>query len=200
MTRSVRSLLARTLTFAIAATVLAAPLRAQQPATPAPDNGPKVGDMAPDFTLPGATKAGVTAQPIKLSSLKGQTVVIAFFPRVRTSGCTAQMNSYRDQYATLFNGGKGVTVLAVSTDSASQQASWATEANFPVTFVSDVAGTLGTPYDVMVERNGQKFMRRVLFVVGPDGRIKHVMRPFRELAADSYTELKAAVEKASAGK
>ena len=85
-------------------------------------------------------------------------------------------------------------------ESASQQASWATEANFPVTFVSDVAGSLGTPYDVMVERNGQKFMRRVLFVVGPDGRIKHVMRPFRELAADSYTELKAAVEKASAGK
>jgi peroxiredoxin Q/BCP len=201
MTRSVRSVLARTLTLAAAAIALhTTSARAQQPATPAPDNGPKVGDMAPDFTLPGATKAGVTAQPIKLSSLKGQTVVIAFFPRVRTSGCTAQMNSYRDQYATLFNGGKGVTVLAISTDSASQQASWATEANFPVTFVSDVAGSLGAPYDVMVERNGQKFMRRVLFVVGPDGRIKHVMRPFRELAADSYTELQAAVEKASAGK
>ena len=122
MTRSLRSPIARAFTFALAATLVAAPLRAQQPATSAPDNGPKVGDMAPDFTLPGATKAGVTAQPIKLSSLKGQTVVIAFFPRVRTSGCTAQMNSYRDQYATLFNGGKGVTVLAVSTDSASQQA------------------------------------------------------------------------------
>ncbi len=191
-------LLRRALVSAAALALLSPAAAAQQPATPAPDNGPKVGDMAPDFTLPGATKDGVTAQPIKLSSLRGQTVVIAFFPRVRTSGCTAQMNSYRDQYATLFNGGKGVTVLAISTDSATQQASWAKDSDFPVTFVSDLAGSLGAPYDVMVERNGQKFMRRVLFVVGPDGRVKHVMRPFRELAADSYVELKDAVAKAGA--
>ena len=76
------------------------------------------------------------------------------------------------------------------------QAAWAKEEGFPVTFVSDVNAVTGTSYDVAVERNGQKFMRRILYVVGPDGRVKHVMRPFRELAADSYTELAEAVKKA----
>jgi peroxiredoxin Q/BCP len=47
---------------------------------------PKVGDVAPDFTLAGATKAGLTEKPIHLSDLKGQTVVLAFFPKARTKG------------------------------------------------------------------------------------------------------------------
>jgi len=161
--------------------------------------GPKVGDMAPDFTLPAATKAGVTSKPVKLSALRGQTVVLAFFPKARTSGCTAQMESYRDQYETLFNGGKGVTVLGISTDDDTTLHAWAVEKNFPVTFVSDKSGAAGTPYAAMFDRVGIKFMRRVLFVVGPDGRIAHIMRPFRELSADSYVELAAAVKQASGG-
>jgi len=47
---------------------------------------PKVGDIAPDFSLPGATKGGLTDKPIHLSDLKGQTVVLAFFPKARTKG------------------------------------------------------------------------------------------------------------------
>lgn len=190
----------RALVAAAALALLTATAGAQQApaAAPPPDNGPKVGDLAPDFTLPTASRDGVGA-PLTLSSLRGRTVVIAFFPRSRTSGCTAQMEAYRDRYATLFNGGKDVTVLAISTDSASVQAAWAKEAGFPVTFVSDVNAVTGAPYDVAVERNGAKFMRRVLFVIGPDGRVKHVMRPFRELSEDSYTELGAAVKKAGGG-
>src|SRR5438105_3883271 len=73
---------------------------------------PKVGDVAPDFMLTPSTSAGVGAKPVSLSSLKGRTVVIAFFPRARTSGCTKQMESYRDQYEALFHGGKDVTLFA----------------------------------------------------------------------------------------
>ena len=99
---------------ALAALVLsAAGAGAQQAAS---TSGLKVGDLAPDFTLPAATMAGVSQTPVKLSDLRGQTVVIAFYPRARTRGCTVQMQSYRDQFATLFNNGQGVTVLAVSTD------------------------------------------------------------------------------------
>ena len=72
--------------------------------------------MAPDFTLPGATSAGVLAKPVQLSRLRGTTVVLAFFSKARTSGCTVQMKAYRDQYATLFGGGKDVTLLAISAD------------------------------------------------------------------------------------
>lgn len=47
---------------------------------------PTVGQMAPDFTLPGATRYGLLAKPVKLSDFRGQSVVIAFFPKARTKG------------------------------------------------------------------------------------------------------------------
>lgn len=75
---------------AIALAVLVAPAAsaaAQQtsPAAPAP-TGPKVGDVAPDFTLPGATRYGRLREPVTLSALRGNTVVLAFFVKARTRG------------------------------------------------------------------------------------------------------------------
>ena len=52
----------------------------------AQDGGPQVGDVAPDFSLPGATQAGLTPKPLHLSDFRGQTVVLAFFPKARTKG------------------------------------------------------------------------------------------------------------------
>jgi peroxiredoxin Q/BCP len=60
--------------------------RAQQPAAAPAPAGPQVGDMAPDFTLPGATRYGLLQNPIHLSDFRGQTVVLAFFPKARTKG------------------------------------------------------------------------------------------------------------------
>lgn len=104
------------------------------------------------------------------------------------------MEAYRDQYAQLFNNGNGVTVLAVSSDDVETQQAWAAEAKFPVTFVSDPAAVAGTAYDVKYP--AVNMFRRVVFVVDKEGRIAHVMRPFRELSADAYTELGEAVKKA----
>ena len=104
------------------------------------------------------------------------------------------MEAYRDQYATLFNNGDGVTLLAISTDGPAALQSWAAEKKFPHTFVSDTGGVLGAKYDVKFP--AVNFYRRVVFVIGPDGRIQHIMRPFRELSAEAYTELGAAVKKA----
>jgi len=60
---------------------------AQQPAAaPPPQTGPKVGDAAPDFSLPGATRYGLLRDPVQLSSMKGKTVVLAFFFKARTRG------------------------------------------------------------------------------------------------------------------
>ena len=60
---------------------------AQQPAAaPPPQTGPKVGDTAPDFSLPGATRYGLVRDPVQLSSMKGKTVVLAFFFKARTRG------------------------------------------------------------------------------------------------------------------
>ena len=55
-----------------------------QPGTAA--TAPDTGQMAPDFTLPGATRFGLLKEPIKLSNFRGQTVVLAFFPKARTKG------------------------------------------------------------------------------------------------------------------
>jgi peroxiredoxin Q/BCP len=52
----------------------------------AQDGGPKVGDLAPDFTLKGSTKDGLLPKPIHLADFRGQTVVLAFFPKARTKG------------------------------------------------------------------------------------------------------------------
>lgn len=67
---------------ALVALAVASPAMAQDPAAA----GLKVGDLAPDFTLPASTQAGVNPLPLRLSELRGQVVVIAFFPKSRTKG------------------------------------------------------------------------------------------------------------------
>ena len=109
-------MLHRNATLLAAALVSAVTVAHSQTPPAQAEPGPKVGEMAPDFSLPGATMAGVTKAPVSLSKFKGQTVVVAFFPKARTSGCTAQMTGYRDRWATLFNGGKGIQVIAISMD------------------------------------------------------------------------------------
>ena len=72
----------------VAAALIGLPLTAsaQQPAAPQPEVGPKVGEMAPDFEFTGITRFGKLANSQKLSDLRGQTVVLAFFPKARTKG------------------------------------------------------------------------------------------------------------------
>lgn len=186
------------------ATVLAAALvtcvtiaQAQAPAAQ-PEVGPKVGEIAPDFSLPGATIDGVMRGPISLSQFKGQTVVIAFFPKARTSGCTAQMTHYRDQWSTLFNGGKGVKVIGISMDADTTTAAWAKEASLPMMFASDMKGEAGKLYGSWSE--GKTTESRLLYVVGPDGRIAYTSKPFKPMVDESYSELGVQIKKAAGTK
>jgi thioredoxin-dependent peroxiredoxin len=168
----------------------AAPLAAQ--------SAPKVGDKAPDFTIGTVTADNASPTPVKLSSLKGKTVVIAFFPKARTSGCTVQLQTYRDQYATMFNGGKDVVLLAISTDSPADLHAWAKEAKFPFLLGSDADGAVGTLFGAYMPQN--KVDNRILAVVAPDGTIRHEARPFRAMGQDDYTALDAAVDRITSGK
>ncbi|HEU4563571.1 MAG TPA: redoxin domain-containing protein [Gemmatimonadaceae bacterium] len=108
------------------------------------------------------------------------------------------MEAYRDQYATIFNGGKGVTVLAVSVDPDTTQASWAREKDFPVLFLSDHDGKVGRLYGAYDAKSGLD--NRTLFVIAPDGRVTYIARPFNVLSQDAYAELGEAVKQASAKK
>ena len=181
---------------ALAATALLATpgtMRAQAAAAMAPA-GPEVGQMAPDFTINVIGKEGA-ARPLTLSSLKGQTVVLAFFPRVRTSGCTTQMESYRDKYAELFRSGRKVTLISISTDSSSAQQGWAHDANFPMIFGSDVGGPVGTLYGAYMSTPNMDM--RYLYVIDPDGKISYTAKPFKQMNADAYDTLGAAVAKSA---
>jgi peroxiredoxin len=101
------------------------------------------------------------------------------------------MNAYRDQYATIFNGGNKVTLLAVSVDADTTLAAWAKEADYPFLFLSDKGGVVGRLYGAWTGRVDN----RSLFVIGPDGRIQHSQTPFREIDPTAYRELEAAIDR-----
>lgn len=154
--------------------------------------GPIAGQPAPEWSLKVASQEGVAAQPLTLASLRGKTVVMAFFPKARTGGCTIQMRAYRDRFVELF--GTDVELIAVSRDTPEDLASWAADEKFPFRFASDVDGEAGRAYATLAE--GRQWESRVLFVIDPTGKVSRVMRPFREIDPTAYDELKAAVQAA----
>lgn len=164
-------------------------------ATPAAPTPLKVGDMAPDFTVTTVTQAGVNAKPFKLSEHKGETVVLAFFPKARTQGCTVQMESYRDKYADVFNNGKKVTLVGVSIDPDTALVSWAHDAKFPFQFAADVDRKVGVAYGANA---GTGYHKRTLYVIDGNGKISYVAAPFLQLSADAYSTLQQEVSKAGA--
>jgi peroxiredoxin len=111
------------------------------------------------------------------------------------------MNAYRDQYATVFGDTSKVKLLAISVDPDTMLAAWAKEAGYqPWTFLSDSGAVVGTKYvSTRQLPNNLLLDNRNLYVIGPDGKIAHVMAPFREVDPTAYTELAAAIKKASGG-
>jgi peroxiredoxin len=105
------------------------------------------------------------------------------------------MNAYRDQYATLFHGGKDVVLLAISADSAPTLAAWAKDADYPFTFLSDPTGDAGRLYGAW--QPDLKLDNRSLFVIGPDGKIAYRATPFREVDPTEYEKLGAAIAAAA---
>ena len=184
----------RTLAVAWVTAALATSVSAQAPgqATAAPAQNPlEVGAVAPDFELRAATRYGVLAEPIKLSDFAGKTVVLAFFPRARTQGCTIQMRAYRDQYAELFRGGQDIVLIPISMDTAEDLASWASDEQFPFVMASDVGGAVATQFGASRGRVASRF----LFVIGPDGKIAHTQIPFAEVDPTAYEQLAAALDR-----
>jgi peroxiredoxin Q/BCP len=102
------------------------------------------------------------------------------------------MEAYRDQYASVFRGGRGVSILAVSNDPAEALFSWAKDADFPVLFGSDPEGSAPAAFGVGARGNGMPQSRAVV-VVDPEGRVAWATDVFREIDPTAYEELAAAV-------
>ena len=175
------------------AAVAGAQTQSGQMSAPVAPSGPSVGQAAPDFTATATDSSGKQV-PISLSSLKGNVVVLAFYPADRSSGCTAEMNKFRDEYATLF--GSGVVVLPVSVDSLGSHASWAKDSHFPFALISDPASALATKY--ASQGTGRPYFRRTVFVIGKDGKLAYSDMRFNALAQQGYDSLSANIKRAKA--
>ena len=167
----------------------AAPAAAPAPATPA---GPAVGEMAPDFTAAWADATGPRATPVTLSALRGKVVVLAFYPKDRSSGCTAELTRFRDEHATLF--GDDVVVLPISVDADTTHASWAKEMNFPFALVADPDLAVAEKYGSRMP--GRPMSARTVYVIDRDGRVTYREPKFNALAENAYVTLAAEVKKA----
>jgi peroxiredoxin Q/BCP len=105
------------------------------------------------------------------------------------------MHAYRDQYAQLFRNGRDIVLLAISTDTAEDLASWAWDDEFPFLFGSDAGAALGKQYGAFRDRPSGPLDNRTLFVIDPEGRIAYVAAPFREIDPLAYEELGEALER-----
>ncbi|HEX6542804.1 MAG TPA: thioredoxin-dependent thiol peroxidase [Ktedonobacterales bacterium] len=134
-------------------------------------NIPAEGTPAPDFTLPAGDGSKVT-----LSALRGQWVVLYFYPKDDTPGCTIEACSFRDNWQTLEQ--RGVRVLGISRDSVESHQKFAEKFSLPFTLLSDDEGEVTQKYGVWGEKSmyGKTFMgiSRVTFAIAPDGVIAHV--------------------------
>lgn len=159
-------------------------------------SGPDVGRRAPVFRLPWASKEGVgpADQPYDLALDRGRTVVVAFYPRDFTSGCTAEMRTFADQYATLF--GSEVTVVGISTDSLDSHVRFATSLDLPFRLLSDPDQAVARRYGSN-DRSG--FARRTVFVIGPDGKVRYRNMRFNALDPKDYAALGEAVRRSRGG-
>jgi peroxiredoxin Q/BCP len=131
----------------------------------------KVGDRAPDFSLP--TGDG---EILSLKDLKGKKVVLYFYPKDNTPGCTREACSFRDNWSVLKK--KGAVVIGVSGDSVASHGKFAGKYELPFTLLSDEKREVLKKYGVWKEKSlyGKKFMgiERTTFVIDRDGIITHV--------------------------
>ncbi len=165
---------------------------AAQPAAPPPPPEVDLGKVAPDFTMDWADASGPISKQLKLSDLRGKVVVLAFYPADRSTGCTAELTKFRDEYATLF--GDGVVVVPISNDSIASHASWAQDMKFPFALGSDPQLLVAKQYGSW--NPTRTFASRTVYVIGKDGKILWRNLKFPALTETAYTELAAEVAKA----
>lgn len=130
-----------------------------------------VGDMAPEFEL-----LSDTGEPVKLSDFRGRRVVLFFYPKAATPGCTTQACGFRDNFPVLE--AKDATVIGLSPDAPKALAKWKVKENLPYTLVSDPDHATAEAYGVWGEKKmyGKPYMGiiRSHVIIGPDGRVEDV--------------------------
>ena len=136
-------------------------------------DGPNPGDKAPSFTMPTDRNGQVS-----LAKLKGQNVVLYFYPKDDTSGCTAEACSFRDNLPKFEK--VDAVVIGVSRDSVESHDKFKKKYKLPFTLASDDDGTVTEAYGTWVEKSmyGRKYMgiERATFLIDGKGTVRNVWR------------------------
>ena len=131
----------------------------------------EIGKKAPDFTL-----LDQDGSKVKLSDFKGKSVVVFFYPKAMTPGCTQEACAVRDHFAEFKK--KGAVVLGVSPDPVKSHDKFVAKFKLPFTLLADEDKQIVQAYGVWGEKSfmGRKYQGvfRVTFLIGPDGRIKKI--------------------------
>ena len=142
----------------------------------------QAGDPAPDFTME-ADKGGA----VSLKDLKGKTVVLYFYPKDDTPGCTRESCAFRDNFPSFQ--GRDVLIYGVSCDDIPSHEKFAAKYDLPFPLLSDPDTSVSTAYGVYKEKTnyGRKYMgiERSTFVIDGDGRISRI---FRNVKVDGHVE------------
>ncbi|HEY2603077.1 MAG TPA: thioredoxin-dependent thiol peroxidase [Thermoleophilaceae bacterium] len=139
------------------------------------------GDPAPDFTLPDQH-----GNPVTLSSFRGRRVILYFYPKADTPGCTTQACGIRDHRADYEQA--DAVVLGVSPDAPKKIAKFDEKYGLGFTLLGDEDHSVAEQYGVWVEKSmyGRKYMgnERTTFVIGPDGDVQDVLRAVKPAQHD----------------
>ena len=147
----------------------------------------KAGQEAPEFTLP-----ATNGSTISLSEYRGQKVVLYFYSKDNTAGCTAEAHEFREVHAEI--AAYGAVILGISRDSLSTHEKFADKHELPYLLLSDTDSTICRLYGVLKEKTmyGKKVMgiERSTFVIDEQGKISHV---FRKVKVDGHARAVLAV-------
>ncbi|MBD1227248.1 thioredoxin-dependent thiol peroxidase [Xenorhabdus griffiniae] len=136
----------------------------------------KAGDKAPQFSLPDQD-----GEPIKLSDFKGQRVLVYFYPKAMTPGCTTQACGLRDVMDELKNA--NVEVLGISTDAPEKLSRFVEKEMLNFTLLSDIDHQVAEQFGVWGEKQfmGKIYdgIHRISFLINPQGEIEHVFNKFK---------------------
>lgn len=125
----------------------------------------EIGAPAPEFS--GAATGGET---LRLSELRGQWVVLYFYPKADTPGCTAQSCSLRDGFSEIQ--ARNAKVIGVSLDSIDSQEAFREKHNLPFPLIADTDKEIARAYDVLATFS--LFTQRRTFIIDPDGNLAHI--------------------------